>query len=68
MLFLKTYMMRNMEADKRFVHRGRFENDLGVIGVANEVGAPLVVGSQPRNFHRNLLVDDLFKKKKKIFF
>ena len=57
-------MMRNMEAGKHFAHRGRFENDLGAIGVASEVVAPWTVAAyQPRNFHRNLPVDDLYLKK-----
>ena len=58
--------MRNMEAGKHFAHRGRFENGLGAIGVASEVvAAPWTVADsyQPRNFHRNLPVDDLYLKK-----
>ena len=56
-------MMRNMEVGKRFAHKGRFGNDLGAIGVAYEGVAPLVVAFQPQNFHRNLPVDVLLKKK-----
>ena len=58
--------MRNMEAGKHFAHRGRFENGLGAIGVASEVvAAPWTVADsyQPRNFHRNLPVYDLYLKK-----
>ena len=55
--------MRNMEVGKRFAHKGRFGNDLGAIGVAYEGVAPLVVAFQPQNFHRNLPVDVLLKKK-----
>ena len=56
-------MMRNMEVGKRFAHKGRFGNDLGAIGVAYEGVAPWVVAFQPQNFHRNLPVDVLLKKK-----
>ena len=52
-----------MEVGKRFAHKGRFGNDLGAIGVAYEGVAPLVVAFQPQNFHRNLPVDVLLKKK-----